>query len=218
MALAQQTYRPVQTPKALEPKTPVDLVFRGGPAIVDKWDGEDIIIPGDAKANAAARVPYWQSLHYEAVVIKDVPWDTAQHLRSRAIVPGTRDPFHSKKAVYQVAILKTPNGQSEDKPELCEPLTDAELEKFETAAEGIDRSVFLDSRKKATTLDTMGSISHVGNVSEILEAPPTDEDLAPAADHEGLGEIRRAEIAAEGEGQQVSRTRRGRPARFRDDR
>lgn len=198
--LAEQTYRRAQAPKTLVDTSPCTIVFRGGPAVVDKWDGEDIILPAEAKEAAAAQIPGWQSRDYEPCQITNVPWAVVQHVRNRAIVPGTRDPFQVGKATYRIGVLSTPTGQFVDKPELCAPLTDAQLAKFADAPEGIDRSVFLDSRRTGTTLDTMASISHVGNVGETLDAKPDADDLEPAADHEALKTIRTEAGAYEGAG------------------
>lgn len=209
--LASQSFRPVVPPKTLTDDTPVSIVFRGGPAIVDKWDGQDVYLPLDANQNRLAGDELWASRYYEAVQIDGVPWAVAKHIRSRAIVPGTRDPrdTSSRKAVYQIAILKTPNGLEQDKASDCEPLSEVYLKKFEDCAEGIDRSVFLDSRKHAKTLDTMASISHVGNVEETLNAAPTTEDLTPDPDHEALKTIRQDQLAYEGAGgHDASDTRR----------
>jgi hypothetical protein len=213
--IARQSFAAVTQQRVLNDQSPVTIVFRGGPPIVDKFDGMDIILPAEAKeARRSGTDPHWARRYYPPCVIENVPYAAAAHIRSRAIVPGTRDPHNGgRKASYQIAIQSTPTGTMQDRPEYCEPFTDEQLEFFKLP-EGLNRQAFEDSRRDVKTLDTTASISHVGNIHEQLEAEPDAATLAPPADHEGLKEIHAG--AAGYDGDDASRTRRGRP-RFKDD-
>jgi hypothetical protein len=210
-AIAQQTFHVVTPQKSLGPESPVTIVFRGGPPIVDKWDGQDIVIPEDARQAKRAHVRGWDKRHYPAAEVQGVPWAVASHVKSRAIVPGTRNPHDGTKALRRIGILSTPTGQFQDTDERCRPFTEEELSWFDNP-EGLDRTQFEDGRSKVETLSTMASISHVGNVSETLNAEPDEADLAPTG--EGTRDVQQA--AAGYDGTDASRVRRGRP-RFKDD-
>lgn len=215
LAVARQTFRQVQPPKTLEPKTPVRIVFRGGPPIVDKFDGQDIILPLEANEARLAGDPNWHRRFYEAVEIEGIEWQQAKHLKDRAIVPGTRNPYDGKKASYRLGISWTPTGQFVDKPEFCAPFTDAQLAHFDLP-EGLDRKAFQDSRASVATLDTMSSISHVGNIHQTLNARPDDDDVA-ADGTEALRAIAGSASEGAAAGVESSRTRRGGVSRFKDD-
>ncbi len=209
-AIAQPPFHVVTPQKTLAPETPVTIVFRGGPPIIDKWDGQDIVIPEEARQAKQARVRGWDRRHYPAAEVQGVPWAIAQHVRTRAIVPGTRNPHDGNKALRRIGIVSTPTGQFVDTDARCQPFTAEELGYFDNP-EGLDRTQFADERSKVTTLNTQASISHVGNVSDQLSAEPTEDELAPTGEA-----TREAHAAASGFDGDASRNRRGRP-RFKDD-
>jgi hypothetical protein len=214
--IARQSFAAVTPKRVLTDETPVTIVFRGGPPIVDKFDGQDIILPAEAKeARREGTDPHWARRYYPACVIENIPYAAAMHIRERAIVPGSRDPHNGgKKASYRIGIQSTPTGTMQDRPEYCQPFTDEQLAMFQLP-EGLNRQGFEDSRRDVVTLDTTASISHVGNVHQQLDAQPDADDLAPPADHEGLKEAHAATAGYQGD--DASRNRKGRP-RFKDDR
>lgn len=212
--IARQSFSAVVPERTLNDQSPTTIVFRGGPPIVDKFDGQDIFLPAEANEARLAGDADWDRRYYPAVEIENVPWAAASHIRSRAIVPGTRDPHNGgRKASYRIGILKTVTGTMQDPPDRCLPFTAEQLKHFQMP-EGLDRNAFEDSRRNVATLDTTASISHVGNIHEQLEAEPDAATLAPPADHEGLKEVHAATSGYDGD--DASRNRRGRP-KFKDD-
>jgi hypothetical protein len=217
MTIAQQTYRAAAPQTKLTPESPTDIAFRGGPPIVDKFDGERIVLPHEARQAELAGDPHWSIRHYPPVEVIGVPWGVALHLKERSIVPGTRDPYNGgKKALRRIGILRTVSGVYQDKPEACAPFTVEQLALFNTP-EGLDRTAFLDARKDVTVLDTIASISHVGNVEQTLAEKPAKGEMAPTGDPIGIREAQAAEREHESHGGTSSRTQRGGVRRFKDD-
>lgn len=190
---------PVTAAKKLEPTSIVTLIFRGGPPIVDKFDGRDYIVPP-----LPADVPLWewQEATHEASAWQ-VEFQVAAHLQTRAVVPGSRNP-HTGKTESQLGIIEV------DRPDRCEPFTAEELKKF-GLAEAIDRSAAeLPSMRNVQVISTTQAVAAAmaagQNIDERLDEEPGAEITAPPAHHEGLAELRRDQADFEAAGGKASRT------------
>ena len=211
--------RPAQESNELKPDSIVTIMFRGGPPVVDKYDSRDYVVPPIPRRNGEPimTVQAWQEKSQPAGYFK-VRFDVAEHLRNRAIVPGTRNP-HTGKAISQIAIVLTPNGKMCDPEQRQTPFTAEQLQQW-GCPEGLDRSMFEDGRKNVTVIPTesalMAAYRNGTSVDGVLSAEHDPEVTAPPADHEGLREAAADERAAAGAGVRASTTRRGQ-TRFRDD-
>lgn len=216
--MKQQTFRAVVPPSTLTPETPVKVVFRGGPPIVDKFDGQDVIIPADANEARLAGVEDWASMFYAACEVHGIPWAVATHIKDRSIVPGTRDPHNAKKASKRIGILWTPTGQYVDKPELCEPFTVEQLKHF-GLNEGLDRTgLAYEGGDAVVTIATTAALRGVGDVHQRLTESHADIDLTPGADlSQVAADTAAGEADVAGPTGRVSQTRRGGVGRFKDD-
>ncbi len=208
---------PEQVSNELKPETEVVILFKGGPPIVDKWDSKDYVvppIPRDVNGQHVCTLEQWRERSHPAAHFR-VAYGVAQHLRDRNIVPGTRNP-HTGKAHSQIAIVQTPNGKGLDPPQRAQPFT-AEQKKQFGFPEGIDRSMFEDSRKDVRVVQTESALAAAYangvDVDGVLDATPDPDAIAPPAAHEGLADVVQDERAIGG---QASRTRASR-TRFKDE-
>lgn len=96
----------------LTPQTTVVCINRGGLIYCDKYDGRDYEVPPG---------------------LFEVAYEVAAHFRARSIVPGSRNPITGGQQTY-IAILGI------DKPEDCEPFSDADVDAQAAAPEALDRS------------------------------------------------------------------------------
>jgi hypothetical protein len=211
---------PEQVSNELKPETEIVILFKGGPPIVDKWDSKDYVVPPIPRhpdGRHVCSLEEWQKQSHPAAHFR-VAYGVALHLRERNIVPGTRNP-HNGKAVSQIAIVQTPNGKGLDPENRAQPFTDEQKKQFGWP-EGLDRSMFEDSRKNVTVLSTEEAAAQAYargvDVEEVLETEHGRDVTAPPADHEGLRELRVAEHEANAAGVQTSRTR-GSKTRFKDE-
>jgi hypothetical protein len=190
---------PVSSTKTLEPLSIVTLVFRGGPPVVDKFDGRDYIVP---PLPADVNLWDWQARFHEPSTWQ-VEYQVAAHLQTRAVVPGSRNP-HSGKTSSQIGILEV------DRPDRVEPFTDEELQQF-GLAEAIDRrAAELPSMRDVKVIPTSQAIASAmaagQNIDERLDEEPGTDVTAPPAHHEGLAELRKDEADFRAAGGQASRT------------
>lgn len=114
---------------SLTPTTTVLCIHRGRHRIVDKFDGQDyVILPGQFMA----------------------PYGAALHFQNRAVIPGTRNPELGVQQSY-IGIIGL------DSDEMCEPLTDDEVDRFGAAVEAIDRSSLTDPADRTVTVLKTGA-------------------------------------------------------------
>jgi hypothetical protein len=190
---------PVSLSKALEPLSIVTLVFRGGPPVVDKFDGRDYIVP---PLPADVNLWDWQEQMHPPSTWQ-VEYQVAAHLQTRAVVPGSRNP-HSGKTASQIGILEV------DRPDRVEPFTDEELKQF-GLAEAIDRRAaelpsMRDVKVIPTTQAVAAAMAAGQNIDERLDEAPGEDITATPAHHEGLAELRKDEADFRAAGGQASRT------------
>jgi hypothetical protein len=190
---------PVAAAKKLGPESIVTLVFRGGPPIVDKFDGFDYIVP---PLPTGIELYEWREITHEASTYQ-VEFQVAAHLKTRAVVPGSRNP-HTGKTASQIGIIEV------DDARLCEPFTPEQLQQF-GMAEAIDRSAAeLPSMRKVQVIDTTQAIAAAmaagQNVEERLDEEPGESITAPPAHHEGLAQLQRDQAEFEASGGKASRT------------
>jgi hypothetical protein len=190
---------PVAAQKKLGPESIVTLVFRGGPPIVDKFDGRDYIVP---PMPADVQPWEWQEITHTASHWQ-VEYQVAAHLQARAIVPGSRNP-HTGKTASQIGILEV------DPSERCEPFTPEQLQAF-GLAEAIDRSAAeLPSMRNVQVISTTQAVSAAlaagQNIDERLDEEPGADVKAPPTHHEGLAELQRDQAEFEAGGGKASRT------------
>lgn len=190
---------PVAATKKLEPESIVTLVFRGGPPVVDKFDGRDYIVPP-----LPPDVPLWawQEMTHDAAAFQ-VEYQVAAHLQTRAIVPGSRNP-HTGKTASQLGIVEV------DRPDRVEPFTPEELKKF-GLAEALDREAAeLPSMRNVQVIDTREAVSAAlaagQNIEERLDEAPGADVTATPAHHEGLADLHRDQAEFEAAGGKASRT------------
>ncbi len=211
------TLMPEQVSNDLTPDSEVVILFKGGPAIVDKWDSKDYIVPplprGPDKEPLCS-LEEWQQRRHAAAHFR-VKYAVALHLRDRNIVPGTRNP-HNGMAISQIAIVQTPNGKGLDPENRTKPFTDEQMKQFGWP-EGLDRTLFEDSRKDVVLVETERAVANAYargvDVDGVLDAPPDEDATAPPDAHEGLAELQRDQRES---GMQTSRTRASR-TRFKDE-
>jgi hypothetical protein len=190
---------PVAATKKLGPESIVTLIFRGGPPIVDKFDGRDYIVPPLPEGVALWE---WQEMTHEPSAWQ-VEYQVAAHLQTRAVVPGSRNP-HTGKTASQLGIVEV------DRPDRVEPFTLQELKKF-GLAEAIDREAAeLPSMRNVQVIDTRDAVSAAlaagQNIEERLDEAPGADVTAPPAQHEGLAELQRDQADFEAAGGKASRT------------
>lgn len=156
------TLVPSDQSQVLDPTTPVVIVHRGGPDIVEKFDGREYVVP-------AGR---WT-----------LPYGVAMHLKTRAIVPGSRNP-HTGKTASRIGIVATTYGKPVDPPEKCRLFTADELAKFGDTVEALDRSVIESPGGRRMelvgTTDVIASVqAHGIDVDGKLDAGIDPAALAP---------------------------------------
>jgi hypothetical protein len=170
---------------------PDDLVIcinRGREVIVDKWDGRDFSMP---------------------VGLFKMPFGAAAHFQKRQIVPGTKN---LEEGGYQswIGIFGTVDGSiRRDTPELCEPYTDEQLQKFGVAVEAFDRSTGASEADRAvkpiaTNAARAATLGHGPGPRGIDVGKQANADAEAAAEHvldpPEESATRAAEAEAEGEG------------------
>lgn len=190
---------PVAASKKLGPESIVTIVFRGGPPIVDKFDGRDYVVP---PLPAGIELWEWREVMHEPAQFQ-VEYQVAAHLQTRAVVPGSRNP-HTGKTSSQLGILEV------DRADRCEPFTREQLEQF-GLAEAIDRTAAeIPSMRKVQVISTTEAVSAAmaagQNIEERLDDAPGAEVTAPPAQHEGLAELQRDQAEFEAAGGKASRT------------
>jgi len=177
---------------------PVVCINRGRKPLSDAFDGRHITIP-----------PGHFRMEYGA----------AKHFQMRLIVPGTRN---LEVGGFQswIGILGTEDGRIKvDKPELCRPFTDEELQKFGEAVEAIDRSAMsnaADRDVKPTSVaqvqaHTFGQGGGRPQIDASAQATPgaaeaADDVFAPPAE----SATREAQAEAQAEGAAPAATGRRR--------
>lgn len=176
---------PSVLPTAITPDSLVVVGHRGGPALLEMFDGIKWDIPSRSERDEEFLMPYGVALL----------------LRRRAVVPGSRDP-HSGRAgapLKQKSYLyirpftqdgrKVPEG---DRMEDCRPFTAAELARYGVAGEAIARSAdspvrMVDVSEVQATLLAQGT-----DLEDAVNAPVDPAVLAPipASQHSGIQEAR----------------------------
>lgn len=181
--------------------TLVIVGHRGGPAIVEQFDGVKWRIPSRQEADREHLLRY----------------DVALSLRRRAVVPGTRD-IHSGRGgqpIKQQSFLyirpTTQDGRTvpdADRLEWCRPFTADEIARFRIGGEAVARpagdvAVVPVSDVQATL------ISQGVDIEASVEAKPDGAVLAPipADQHAGIQESR-ALAGDTGDGISTGRRRR----------
>lgn len=193
--------------KKLSPTSTVTLVFRGGPPVIDKFDGRDFIVP---PLPPGVPLHEWRAQHQPASRWQ-VEYQVAAHLQKRAIVPGSRNP-HTGRILSQLGIEEI------DRPDRLEPFSVEQLKQFGLAREGLDRSqAELPSMREVTVINTTDAVSASlaagQDIDDVLERAPGEEITAPPEDHQGLRDVEADTAAYEASGGQASRTRAARGGR-----
>jgi len=145
--------------KAIEltPKTSVLCINRGAAVYYDKYDGRDYEVP-----------PGYFEVAYEV----------AAHFRERSIVPGSRNPVTGGQQMY-IAILGI------DRPEDCEPFSDAEVDAQAAAPEALDRSDMPAEDRAIKVVQTNVARARTagrgGRARDVSVEQNASRDLAPGA-------------------------------------
>ncbi len=208
---------PEQVSNELTPDSEVVILFKGGPPVMDKWDSKDYIVPPIPRGRdkqPICSLEDWRKHSHPAAHFR-VKYAVALHLRERNIVPGTRNP-HNGMAISQIAIVQTPNGKGLDPENRTKPFSPEQIKQFDWP-EGLDRTLFEDSRKDVVIVETERAVANAYargvDVDGVLDAEPDEDATAPPAAHEGLAELRRDERES---GVQASRTRASK-TRFKEE-
>jgi hypothetical protein len=113
-------------PDVLTPETPVDVINRSHSTVVVKFDAFDYPL-----------TPHSQGPH--RINLLRVPYGAALHFQKHAVVPGTRNLDAGVEQSYIGIVRNATTGEPIDPPELCEPFTREECERFGLAVEAIQR-------------------------------------------------------------------------------